>query len=272
MKTSTVFEYLLSHLLPLFEQREAEHQARLLADHLVELQTTDWKSFADQSIERLSQGEPLQYVMEYTWFYHLKFRVNPHVLIPRPETEELVDWVVGDFRKGKLQHTPAILDVGTGSGCIAIALKKQIPEASVEAIDVSQSALEVALQNAQENNVHVDFRELDILSDIPDRSFDLVISNPPYVGREEAGYLSANIMLYEPHLALIPSGEDPLIFYRRLLHLGKQRLHANGYIYLEINEFHADEIRNIFSRAGFETELRKDMQGKWRMLKAWMNG
>lgn len=255
-------------LSPSIETGEALSLVRILAEHIEANQSDEWRTLADQCLERLIRREPVQYITGQTWFYDLKLNVNPFVLIPRPETEELVDWVVQDYRKGLIHSDPEILDVGTGSGCIALAIKKQIHSAHVEAIDVSPDALAVAMYNAVANEVMIEFRLYDILIEDLDRTFDIIVSNPPYVSQEELDNLSPEVRDYEPVIALAPETGGPLIFYERLVELGKTHLNTGGLIYMELSEFRASEIESLFIAAGYSTELRKDMQGKMRMLKA----
>ena len=223
---------------------------------------------------RLQDHEPVQYILEKAWFNGMWLRVNTHTLIPRQETEELVQWIVEDGLNTGMQ----ILDIGTGSGCIAIALNKHVPGTAVWAIDKSTGALAVADENAQEQGVKVHFSQADILeledlSDLPERAgasaFDLVVSNPPYVRNLEKKEIRKNVLDYEPAGALFVPDEDPLIFYRKIAGLAFDNLLPGGRLYFEINQYLGKETHDLVLGAGFsEVTLRKDLFGNYRMLKA----
>ena len=268
MIDDTAERYLFYQLCNIYDLGEARSISRLLAELISGAPPENWHDLADLWLLRMAKNEPIQYIVGYTWFYGLKIKVDQRVLIPRPETEELVDMVVQDYRNNLIINQPQILDVGTGSGCIALAIKKNISRADVHAIDVSSDAQIVAQANASVYGLDIDFTRSDILIDTMSRTFDVIISNPPYVSDEEFGRLSSQVREYEPRQALMPDSEDPLIFYRKLAEFGKTNLNTNGTMYLELNEFRAYEIRALFIDAGYDTDLRKDMQGKWRMLKA----
>ncbi|MFI5133915.1 MAG: peptide chain release factor N(5)-glutamine methyltransferase, partial [Chitinophagales bacterium] len=219
--------------------------------------------------ERLLQHEPVQYVLNEAWFCGMKFYVDKNVLIPRPETEELVEWAVNEV--GSMKYDVRILDVGTGSGCIAIALKNKLPEAEVWGCDISDEALLVARKNADNLNALVDFVPLDFLDDnqwkqLP--NVDILVSNPPYVPEKDKEQMQPNVLNYEPSSALFVPDNDPLIFYKAIAEFGKQKLNANGVIYVEIHESIGETVTQLFKSKGYSTELRKDMQGKDRMLRA----
>jgi release factor glutamine methyltransferase len=218
----------------------------------------------------LRLNEPIQYLLGYTEFYGLKFKVNPHVLIPRPETEELIRWITEDSK----EPYQSILDLGTGSGCIAISLKKEIPHANVYAVDKSIRALNLAKKNAELNDVGVEFFAFDILKQegLAFMSFDLMVSNPPYVTLEDKEKMARNVVDFEPHLALFVPEDDPLIFYRRIVDLADGHLNKGGKIYFEINESFAVEIRSLLMDRGFTSvEIRKDLNGRFRMAKGIKN-
>lgn len=217
--------------------------------------------------KELIKFKPIQYIIGDTEFYGLDIEVDKNVLIPRPETEELVDWILKDVKPNKKIN---ILDVGTGSGCIAIALKKNIPSARVTAVDLSEKALKLAMSNAKLNNVDVDFRCLDILKvKALDRQYDIIVSNPPYVRDLEKKEIRTNVLDYEPHLALFVKDNDPLVFYLKITDLAKSALKRNGTLYFEINQYLGDETRAMISEKGFEEVfLRKDLYGNDRMIKA----
>ena len=218
----------------------------------------------NNALSKLLLHEPIQYVVENTWFYNLNFKVNNTVLIPRQETEELVYEAIEFLKNNKGKN---ILDIGTGSGCIAICLKKNIENASVIAIDVSSGALEVAKENAIRNDTAIEILQLDFL--VEDDYFllgkyDLIISNPPYIPNSET--LDKNVTNYEPHLALFVAENDALIFYKQILLFAKNHLAENGKIMLEVHENLAKETAALFSSNNYEVMIKKDMQGKERML------
>ena len=222
-----------------------------------------------QILARLRQQEPVQYILGKTQFFGLPFRLTPSVLIPRQETEELVAWVLEDAKgKQKLK----VLDVGTGSGCIPIALKKHRPDLDVHALDVSLDALEIARENARLNEVKITFYEVDILDEtewqhLPD--FDIILSNPPYIVEAERKLMPPQVLNHEPELALFTGNEDPLRFIRAIAKFAKQKLPPDGLLYFELNEFHASASAAAVEDAGFaRPALRSDLNGKWRMLKA----
>ena len=239
------------------------HGVRMVMDRFRVL-TAHQEEQIDQYAERLLRHEPIQYILGYAEFYGLQFRVNPSVLIPRPETEELVRWIIED----NIHSTPKtnILDIGTGSGCIPVSLKKHLADTSVHAIDISQDALKVARLNAAANDTKVNFYLLDILSEIPAERYDVIVSNPPYISAGEKSVMTANVLDYEPHLALF--SDDPLLFYRRIAELTPDILHTSGRVYIEISEYRASDVEAIFAEQGFKTENRKDMYGRNRMVKA----
>ncbi|HAZ04507.1 MAG TPA: peptide chain release factor N(5)-glutamine methyltransferase [Marinilabiliales bacterium] len=219
-------------------------------------------------VERLLNYEPIQYILEETEFYGLLFKVNQSVLIPRPETEELVHWIVED---GKNKPVKAI-DFGTGSGCIAISLAKLIPDSKVHAVDISEQALLVASENALRNGTVLTFHQADILTDafgFLAADFDLVVSNPPYIREKEKVLMQRNVLDYEPVTALFVSDADPLIFYRRIAQLSKKLLKKGGALYFEINEGLGNEMIQLLEELNYlEIELRCDLHGKHRMMKA----
>jgi release factor glutamine methyltransferase len=227
--------------------------------------TSHQEELIDQYAERLLRHEPIQYVLGYAEFYGLQFQVNPSVLIPRPETEELVRWIIEDSIHST-SHT-SILDIGTGSGCIPVSLKKHLPDASICAIDISADALAVARLNAAAHDAEISFCQIDILSEIPAGKYHVIVSNPPYISAGEKSVMTANVLNHEPHLALF--SDAPLLFYRRIAELAPTILHSGGRVYVEISEYRASEVEAIFSERGFATETRKDIYGRDRMLKAY---
>jgi len=219
-------------------------------------------------VNRLIQFEPIQYILGETEFYGLPLKVNAAVLIPRPETEELVDWIINN----NPPLNPIILDIGTGSGCIPIALSKKISGASVEGWDISNEALLVARENAELNQVKVDFIYADVLNPrypAQPQKYDIIVSNPPYVTVSEQLSMLKNVIDYEPHIALFVPDTDPLLFYRIIADIAINQLKPGGKLYFEINEQFGNETADLLSLKGFKNIiLRKDINGKERMLKA----
>ena len=218
-------------------------------------------------LDELLQHKPVQYVLGEAWFYNMKIKVNEHVLIPRPETEELVEQLIKD-RKSKLTD-PAILDIGTGSGCIPIAIKKNLPASKVSAIDISKDALEIARSNAVLHNAHIHFIELDFLEEASRDSlpvFDIIISNPPYIPINEKEKLDKNVTAFEPGLALFVPEKSPLIFYEKIAAFGRGHLQPNGKIYLETHEDLAKETAALFINNYQTVMIKKDMYGRERMV------
>ena len=219
--------------------------------------------------ERLMQHEPVQYLLNEAWFGGLKFYVDKRVLIPRPETEELVEWIINDNKAPS--HNLKILDIGTGSGCIPISLKLKIPTAEIWACDISPGALEVAKRNATAHEMDINFVQLDFLDTNSLQqlhSFDVIVSNPPYLPETDKKQMQPNVLQYEPSTALFVPDNDPLIFYKAIAGFGKTHLTKSGIIYTEIHEDLGESTMAIFQSAGYTTELKKDMQQKDRMLRA----
>lgn len=222
----------------------------------------------ENALHQLEREVPIQYIIGETLFFGLTFKVNSSVLIPRPETEELVDWIVNDYTENDAPLT--ILDIGTGSGCIAISLAANLPNSKVNALDISAKALTVAKQNAILNKVSVSFLEQDILAiEHLDMSYDIIVSNPPYVLVSEKQKMHTNVLFYEPHKALFVLDSNPLLFYKSIAEIAYKSLKLNGNLYFEINEAFGTEIVLMLQKLGFENvELKKDFFGKDRMVKA----
>ena len=222
------------------------------------------------AIGGLMKNRPIQYILGETEFYGLPFTVTPDVLIPRPETEELVDWIVHEYdRNARL----SVVDVGTGSGCIAVALAANFPYSDVRAVDISEAALAVARQNALKNRVKVNFLQKDVLHDglmdMETGLTDVVVSNPPYVTPSEKGQMQPNVLEYEPHCALFTPAGDPLIFYRRIAAFGRKIMKKQGRIFFETNEAYTAEVADILKQYGYSDIVsRKDINDKWRMVSA----
>lgn len=214
--------------------------------------------------KRLRKNEPIQYIMGKAFFLDFELEVSQDTLIPRPETEELVDWIITDEKESK---SPVVLDIGTGTGCIALGVKKGLPDAQVHGVDISEGAIEIARRNAAKYNLDAGFCVLDILeNDVADLVPDVIVSNPPYIGKEEAGEMNANVLDFEPQQALFPKGDDVLIFYRKIAVLAKKH---KARVYVEINRAHGEEVCALFDTFGAaKTHLKKDLSGNNRMVKA----
>lgn len=214
----------------------------------------------------LNQNQPVQYVLGFEEFMEMKFTVNSSVLIPRPETEELVLKIIKEHKNNT--HL-SIIDIGTGSGCIAISLQKNIPTANVSALDVSIDALNIAKLNAKNNQSEINFIHSDILTNILPSTYDIIVSNPPYVLKSEQKLMHKNVLDYEPSLALFVEDQDPLLFYKRIVALANTHLKPKGFLYFEINESYADETLALFDDSNWESAIVwKDIRDKDRMLKA----
>lgn len=221
----------------------------------------------NRSLSELLTHKPVQYVLGEAWFGSLKLKVNEHVLIPRPETAELVDQLIKD-RKSKLTD-PAILDIGTGSGCIPIAIKRSLPAAVINSIDVSKEALTVAKENAALHNAHINFMQVDFLNEKSWPAlalYDIIISNPPYIPLTEKQMLNRNVVDFEPHLALFVADASPLVFYQKIAVFGRSHLRPQGKIYLETHEELAKEVASLFMKDYQTVMIKKDVYGKERMV------
>lgn len=235
----------------------------------------DKLTLLQNALERLQQEEPVQYILGKTEFYGLPFKVISDTLIPRPETEELVEWILNEVDTTQVLN---VLDIGTGTGCIPISLAKHLPSATISAMDVSTNALTVAKENAQLNNVSVNFIEQDILQaksldeilkQVQHEQFDIIVSNPPYVRELEKVEIKNNVLENEPHLALFVEDNNPLIFHNKIADLAKQHLTKNGFLFFEINQYLGKETVDMLKTKGFaNVELRKDLFGNDRMIKA----
>lgn len=227
-----------------------------------------------QIIAELQTHRPVQYVLGEAWFAGMRFFVNESVLIPRPETEELVEWIVAECSKPDNGHRAhSILDIGSGSGCIPIALQKKLPQYTVSSIDISEAALAVASKNAVTLDADIRFQQFDFLeeSNWPELPvFDVIVSNPPYIKQSEQSAMAKHVLDFEPSLALFVPDEDALVFYRKIAAFGKTHLSKGGALFLEINEALGKETVSLYEREGYATELRKDLQGKDRMIRAWL--
>ncbi len=268
---------LTDKLFVIYDKPEAKNIAKLLFRHLfktdsLQLQLISRNIFPDDKatlLEKYTQelltNKPVQYVLGETEFYGLTFKVNEHVLIPRPETEELVQWIMLENKN----TNRAILDIGTGSGCIPITLKKYLTDLEVYALDVSVDALAVAKQNAILNNVVIQWIRMDILINTPSLKVDVLVSNPPYVLRSEQKTMQRNVLDFEPHLALFVEEDNALLFYDRIATIGTSILNPKGKIYFEINEKYGNEVKDLLAKSGFTNiQLKKDMFERDRFISA----
>ena len=229
--------------------------------------TKDEETPLFEALSRLKLEIPIQHIIGKTHFMDLEFLVDKNVLIPRPETEDLVRWILDDIKNH--QEAITILDIGTGSGCIPIALKKQLPNAKVATLDISDKALKIATQNAKNNNVQIEFIHANILEiDKLHQKFDIIVSNPPYVRELEKKEMHKNVLQHEPELALFVSDEDPLLFYRKIASFAVNNLNDGGALYFEINQYLGKETKQLLDSTNFsDIELRQDLFGNDRMLK-----
>lgn len=231
----------------------------------VEEMTAEKTAELNKIFGRLMEGEPVQYVLGRAEFCGRWFDVRPGVLVPRPETEELCAWITAD---SKASASPKVLDIGTGSGCIAITLQLDMPESKVTAWDISADALDVARENAQQLGANVNFVKLDALNAKPEGEWDVIVSNPPYICEKEKKDMAVNVLEHEPHTALFVPDADPLLFYRAITRLAVQTLSKGGRLYFEINPIYADDTCHMMRAEGMTAvELRSDMYGKQRMAK-----
>ncbi len=290
MNIITLKTYFFNELKGIQEDSEIESFFFILTEYLHHLKRIDISlnpdfEVSDEDLEKwnsiiseLKTEKPIQYITGETWFYGYRFEVNENTLIPRPETEELVEWII-ESKKSKVKSQKiSILDIGTGSGCIPISLKKEIPTAEVFTMDVSEKALEMADKNAMDNEVVVNFihqsvLEIDDLKSIPisnfqfPTSFDVIVSNPPYVRNFEKQEIKKNVLDYEPHLALFVEDTDALLFYRKIAQLALTGLTPNGKLFFEINQYLGKETVELLENLGFKNiELRKDFVGNDRMI------
>lgn len=286
MTTEQCYNDFLNQLTSIYERREAANITDWVFENItgfkrlerninrnVELEK-DATQKLDKCLHELLQHMPVQYVLNEAWFYKMKFYVNEHVLIPRPETEELVDWIVLDVRSTMYDvrcEEFKILDVGTGSGCIAVSIKKELEYIDITAIDISKEALKVANKNADTLQAKINFLQVDFLNESLWNSFgvyDVIVSNPPYIPENEKEKLAQNVTAFEPAIALFVEKNNPFIFYEKIAKFSQSHLKHNGKIFVEIHEEYSKEMQEIFSDYNFKTEIKKDIYGKERMIKA----
>ena len=224
------------------------------------------KELLDHALRRLLNQEPLQHILGSVAFYGFTLKTDSRALIPRPETEELVDWVLQDNRT---RASLKVLDIGTGTGCIAIALAKFLPKATVAALDLSEAALELAGENAAFNHVRVNYHQTNVLNEALPSQYDLIVSNPPYIPMADMAKMATNVLDFEPGLALFVDDEQPLVFYERITKLARHHLKPQGKLYFEIHEDFGPQVIEVLTKSGFrEVKLKQDLQGKDRMIKS----
>jgi release factor glutamine methyltransferase len=275
-----------NQLESIYEEREADSIADWIFEKITGLKKWERRNKSlqvseihqpklKQSLAELLQHKPVQYVLNEAWFYKRKFYVDENVLIPRPETEELVEWIVADARSAMFdlpfKNKFRIIDIGTGSGCIPVSLKKEIPNAHVTAIDISQKVVFVASKNAKDLSADIDFLQIDFLNAQEWNSFeqfDIIVSNPPYIPIKEKEILAKNVTEFEPGIALFVADDDPFIFYKKIGTFSQLHLSANGKIYVEVHEEYANQVKSIFENEGLITIIKKDIYGKERMVRA----
>ncbi len=273
-KISTLKEFALQRIGEVYDAREARNVVNELFRHYLNFSAADLVVKANDTVsesqmlliykaaKRIAQHEPLQYVLGSAYFFGMDLHVNSSVLIPRPETEELVRWILETIKP----NNHSVLDIGTGSGAIALALKKAQPNWNVCGVDVSKDALQVAQRNSTELQLEVEWKEVDILAEnFPEGNWNCIVSNPPYITVSEGNEMRTSVVQHEPHLALFVPENDPLLFYRRILELANQCEKVNQ-VFFEIHENYATETFALGESMGWKGELKKDLQGKSRML------
>jgi len=281
MTIAESYRYLREQLCTIYDHREAENIANLVIEKITGFRKLDRLVNKGETLSILQettlreyttlllQHQPLQYVLHEAWFYGMKLYVDDGVLIPRPETEELVDWIIKDNTAHRLPIS--VIDIGTGSGCIPIAIKKSIPAATVWAMDVSEDALRISAKNADEQQTDIIYKHANILNHTTENEFplfDVIVSNPPYIPLSDKKEMHANVLQFEPHIALFVADDDPLIFYKAIAAFASKQLKESGAIYVEIHELLADGVKEVFIKNGFSNVIiHKDMQGKDRMIK-----
>lgn len=285
MTISQAYRQLQYQLSEIYDERESSNIANLVIEHItgftkatrimnknIPLSENQQALYADYA-NQLLKHKPVQYVLQESWFAGMKFYVNEDVLIPRPETEELVQWITTDYERYKIAGQPLlILDIGTGSGCIAVALKKKLHHAEITAIDISEKALTVAAKNAAVNNTPATFIQQDITQKntwglLP--QFTIIASNPPYITKSEAAEMQAHVTNYEPHEALFVPDDNAMLFYTVITEFAMAHLQPDGKLYFEIHEQAAEKVCSILSQNNFTgITVKKDMQGKNRMVRA----
>ena len=279
MPLKKIRDIFIQKLAPIYDAAEADNIFHLVIENLTGIPLRQnfpstfnpdecFRKMMDKITGRLLNNEPIQYILNEAWFYDIPFYVNPSVLIPRPETEELVDWII---KENSNKSNLVVLDVGTGSGCIPIILKRKLPFAEVIACDISADALAVAKKNADRHQAEIKLIEADFLSENERRQWpkmDILVSNPPYIPEADKANMQKNVLMFEPHQALFVPNDSPLVFYQAIAEAGKELLLSNGCIYVEIHENWGPQTLRLFENRGYKAMLKKDLQGKNRFIKA----
>lgn len=275
-------QQLLFRLYDIYDDREAQSITDWVMEHITEWPKIDrimnkkvplsvpQQEALEDIAKQLLQHRPVHYILHQAWFRGMKLYVDENVLIPRPETEELVEWALKELSGNRKELT--ILDVGTGSGCIPISIKKKIPQASIYACDISEGALAVAARNAQDQNAAIQFIQLDFLNldareALP--TCDVILSNPPYISEQEKSMIDKHVLEYEPHTALFVPDDNDLLFYEHLSAFGKTHLLPGGFMMMEIHYAKAEAVQRLFESHQYKVEIKKDMQGNDRIVKVW---
>jgi release factor glutamine methyltransferase len=281
---SNIINLIKSELKISYHENEISSFVNLIFEYLFDYKRIDIlmnnnKILYNSEVERINKiildlknYKPIQYILGYTFFYGLKFKVNEKVLIPRPETEELVDWII--IENKNTDKKLKILDIGTGSGCISIALAKNLKITEIYSLDISVDALKIAKQNSDDNKCSLNLIKADILdfheNELNENiKFDLIVSNPPYVRKKEKELMEKNVLNYEPHIALFVEDDNPLIFYTKIKEFASKYLEINGFIFIEINEELGPETTDLFKNHYQFIEIKKDINGRDRMMKIW---
>ena len=285
MTIQSAQQELQTQLKTVYDEREAANIMNWVMEYITGKKKTErlldkQQLLPEEQLTRLHQitkelltHRPVQYVLGEAWFGGMNFFVNENVLIPRPETEELVEWIVGEVRSlvpSTRDGVWSLFDVGTGSGCIPISLKKKLPQLAITSVDVSKEALQVAQQNAKTLEADIKLLQLDFLNEADWEQlpvFNLIVSNPPYIKRSEEKNMRRNVLDFEPAIALFVPDEDALLFYRKIALFAEKHLAKQGMIFLEINEALGKDVVSLYKNAGYTVELKKDLQGKDRMLR-----
>lgn len=291
MTTTEAYISFIKKLKTIYDERESGNIADWVFENILGLKKWERRANGNNELpeilsnkiqkylEELLHNKPVQYILNESWFYKRKFYVNENVLIPRPETEELVEWIANDLKMevvpnlkpGTLNQIPDIIDIGTGSGCIAVSLKKELPNLHIAAIDISEKALLVARKNAKELKAEIDFLLINFLNKNEWNQldkYDIIVSNPPYIPIKEKAILKRNVIEFEPGIALFVENNNPFIFYEKIVEFAQTHLKENGEIYVELHEEYSQNVKFVFEKAGLSTTLKKDIYGKERMLKA----
>jgi release factor glutamine methyltransferase len=285
MTTEQAYNDFLNKLEQLYERREAANIADWIFENVTGFKKLERRLYknvemderAEKQVENyihgLLQYRPVQYLLQEAWFYKMKFFVNEDVLIPRPETEELVSWIIEDVRSAMRDvrfNELQLLDIGTGSGCIAISLKKELENAYITAIDISEEALSVAKKNADTMQTQIDFLKINFLDESLWNSlsmYDVIVSNPPYIPEKDKEKPAKNVTAFEPGIALFVQNNNPFIFYEKIAKFAQSHLKQDGKIFVEIHEDYSCEVKQIFNEYNFKTEIKEDIYGKKRMIK-----